>query len=61
MCTDVFYRKNSPRNTNPIACALSRGSDIVAYVVPLSAAKPESSDCAGDIARSPKICKSKLY
>lgn len=43
-----------PRKTIPIAAALSRGNEIVAYVVPLSAAKPESSDCAGDIARSPK-------
>lgn len=42
-----------PRNTIPIAAAFSRGNEIVAYVVPLSAAKPESSDCAGDIARSP--------
>lgn len=43
-----------PRKTMPIACAFSLGNDIVAYVVPLSAAKPESSDCAGDIARSPE-------
>lgn len=43
-----------PRKTIPIACAFSLGNDIVAQVVPLSAAKPESSDCAGDIARSPE-------
>lgn len=43
----------------PIACAFSRGSDIVAYVVPRSAAKPESSDCAGLIARSPARRKNK--
>lgn len=39
----------------PIVDALSLGNDIVAYVVPRSAARPESSDCAGLIARSPKI------
>lgn len=48
-----------PRNTIPIATAFSRGNEMVAYVVPLSAAKPESSDCAGDIARSPEKVKRK--
>lgn len=43
---------NSPTNVMPILCALSRGSVIVAYVVPRSGARPESSDCAGLIARS---------
>lgn len=42
-----------PESTMPIVDALSLGSDIVAYVVPRSAARPESSDCAGLIARSP--------
>jgi hypothetical protein len=46
----VYY---SPANIMPIACAFSRGIDIVAYVDDLSAASPESSDCAGLIARSP--------
>lgn len=41
---DEFHWSNLPRNTIPIACAFSRGNEIVAYVVPLSAAKPESSD-----------------
>ena len=31
----------------PIDWAFCRGIEIVAYVVPRSAANPESSDCAG--------------
>lgn len=50
-----FHLSDLPRNTIPIACAFSRGNEMVAYVDPLSAAKPESSDCAGDIARSTEI------
>lgn len=46
-----------PRNMIPIACTFSRGKEIVAYVVPLSAARPESSDCAGLIARSTETKK----
>ena len=54
-CKDEhFYCIHLPRNTIPIAWAFSRGNEMVAYVVPRSAAKPESSDWAGDMARSPK-------
>lgn len=45
-----FY--NSPANVIPIFVVLSLGNVKVAYVVPRSGAKPESSDCAGLIARS---------
>lgn len=39
----------------PIDCAFCRGIEIVAYVVPRSAANPESSDCAGLNARPENI------
>ena len=43
---------NLPANVMPIFVVLSRGNVMVAYVVPRSGAKPESSDCAGLMARS---------
>jgi hypothetical protein len=39
----------------PIDWAFCRGIEIVAYVVPRSAANPESSDCAGLNARPVKM------
>lgn len=41
---------NSPAKMIPIDWQFCRGMEIVAYVEPRSAARPESSDCAGLIA-----------
>lgn len=46
---------DSPANVIPIFVVLSRGNVMVAYVVPLSGAKPESSDWAGLMARSTRF------
>lgn len=54
-----MFKSNLPAKTIPIALTLSRGNEIVAYVVPRSVANPESSDWAGLIARSTIIYKPK--